>query len=205
MYKIKSPQGFTLLELIIVVAIVAILASVAAPSFDELIKNNSVKALEHELNTSITFARSEALTRQKPVSIACVTSNSGGCKGDWSEGWVVFVDDKSGDYADGVLNTDEEILLSKANNGKATALIKDPDANSTRDGITFNYKGYSMDDSRASVVVCASSKEAYYARGLVLERSGRLMRSKDTTGDGVHEEVLLDNSGDVQSAALNCL
>lgn len=205
MYKIKSSQGFTLLELIIVVAIAAILVGIAVPSFDGLIKNNSVKALEHELNTSIAFARGEALTRQKPVSIACVTSDSGGCNGDWSEGWVVFVDDKAGSYADGVLNTDEDVLLSKANNGKATVVIKDPDASSTRNDITFNYKGYSVDDSRASVVVCASSKEAYYARGLVLERSGRLMRSKDTDGDGVHEEVLLDSSGNVQSAALSCL
>lgn len=203
MNKIKCSQGFTLLELIIVVSIAAILVGIAVPSFDGLIKKNTIKALEHELHTSIAFARAEALTRQKPVSITCVNT-VGDCEGDWSAGWVVFVDDDAGDYADGVLDANEEVLLSKENNGKATALVKDPDSGDTRNAIVFNYKGYSRDDSRASVVICTALKEAYYARGLVLERSGRLMRSKDSTGDGVHEEVLLNSDGSVQKTALNC-
>lgn len=201
MYKIKPHNGFTLLELIIVLAIAAILVGIAVPSFDGYIKKNAVQALEHELNTSIILARGEALSRQKPITITRTTS-SGLSTGNWSEGWIVFIDVD----ADGLLDSGEETLFSKTNNGKASVRASNPDksTNAAINFVTFNYKGYSNDDSRASFTVCPQTKELSYSRGLILERSGRLMRSKDTTGDGVHEVILLDDSGNVQKTPLSC-
>lgn len=187
--------GFTLLELLIVITIAAILVGIAIPSFDGYIKKNAVEALEHELNTSINLARGEALTRQRPVSIACIDTSSGGinttvaCGGDWSGGWVVFVDDSSSSFANGLLDASEEVLFAKKYKGNARVAVSDPDNNDAGlSAITLNFRGALHDDSRAFALFCSSSDEAIFARGLLLERSGRLMRSRDSDNDGIHNK-----------------
>lgn len=77
-------QGFTLVELIVVVALVAILAALAAPSFRGVLASQRVKAAASDLGNSLSYARSEAIKRNTTVS---VVSASGG----WASGWTVSV------------------------------------------------------------------------------------------------------------------
>jgi len=80
--KQNSARGFTLLELMVTLAIAAILASIAAPSFKGLIESQRVRSASNELISSLNFARSEAVTRNTDIS---VTQASGG----WTSGWTV--------------------------------------------------------------------------------------------------------------------
>lgn len=95
--KLKSKsanRGFTLLELLILVAVMAILLSVAVPSFFSAIQNSRMTAQANDLVTAFQLARSEALKRNVPISI-CASDTSAAtptCGSDWSEGWLVIID-----------------------------------------------------------------------------------------------------------------
>lgn len=86
-------NGFTLIELMIVVALMAILMALAGPSFTKLMNSNRLQTMADNFYTSVVLARSEALTRNVPV-IMCKSSNGSTCvtTGDWEQGWIVFED-----------------------------------------------------------------------------------------------------------------
>lgn len=87
----RQTAGFTLIELIVTISIATILASLAAPNFSRLIKENRLTAGTNELVSALILARSEALKRSNNVSI-CASTDQATCSGsDFSTGWVVFV------------------------------------------------------------------------------------------------------------------
>lgn len=95
--KIIREAGFTLLELIIAIAIAIILATVAVPSFNSTIKNSKLTSSARSLIAEFEFARSEAVKRNVPVTI-CASTNATACNtDDWESGRIVFVDDGAGD------------------------------------------------------------------------------------------------------------
>ena len=65
----RASQGFTLIEAMVVVALVAILAALAAPSFTTTIANQRVSSAAQELQTLLLFARAEAVYRRTPTAV----------------------------------------------------------------------------------------------------------------------------------------
>ncbi len=94
--------GFTIIELMIVVAIIGILATVAAPSLRDLVLNQRMKTVSLDLYTSLALARSEAVKRN--TGEVKVIANSGG----WQNGWKVCVDTN----ADGDCDTTEVVVIA---------------------------------------------------------------------------------------------
>lgn len=86
-------SGFTLVELMIVIAIMAIMMAVAAPGWIDTVRNGAVKSTGDRLLSSMSFARSEAIKRNTIVSV-CPSSNSTTCSGSWGNGsgWIVISD-----------------------------------------------------------------------------------------------------------------
>ncbi len=93
-------RGFTLIELMVTLAVLAIVVAMAAPSFNSMIANNRSSGMATELTAALNFARSEAIKRVKPVSI-CPSSDGVACLtgADWPKGWLVFVDKATSDSA----------------------------------------------------------------------------------------------------------
>lgn len=90
-------KGFTLLELIVTLSILAIVMALAFPSFSSLLIKQKIKSKRDELMSAFQYARTEAVTQNRSVSICASTnswSNSPTCSGntDWSTGWIVFYD-----------------------------------------------------------------------------------------------------------------
>ncbi|WP_372661108.1 GspH/FimT family pseudopilin [Hydrogenophaga sp.] len=88
--------GFSLIEVLVAVAVVAVLLSLAAPSFSSFFARYRVDTTREEMIASIQLARVEAIRQAKEVVLARSTANcspalSGGAT-DWSCGWVVFTD-----------------------------------------------------------------------------------------------------------------
>jgi len=89
----KAHSGFTLLELMVSIGVLAILLAIGVPTFQNVIRNNRIAGSTNELVTALTYARSEAMKRGDPVTV-CASSDEAVCTGDtdWSTGWIVFVD-----------------------------------------------------------------------------------------------------------------
>ena len=89
--------GFTAIELMVVVSIVAILAALAAPSFSPLIENWRVRESAEQLQSTLYYARSEAIKRGGQVLIQKIPNNTNGCTTAtgtraWDCGWIVCHD-----------------------------------------------------------------------------------------------------------------
>lgn len=93
----RRMSGFTLIELITAITIMAVLAGLAAPSFSSFIANQRIRNTSFDLMAALMLARSEAVTRNGNVSFAKAGE-------EWSGGWTVKVDDVD----------DTEILIQAA-------------------------------------------------------------------------------------------
>lgn len=105
-----ATRGFTLIELLFVVALVALLATLAGPSFQDLIRNSRLRTTTFDLYSSLMYARSEAIKRNADIDIVPVA-------GGWINGWKVQLGASSS-----VLRAQDAVAASISIDGPAAAL-----------------------------------------------------------------------------------
>lgn len=96
-------NGFTLVELLMTLAVMAILVTFAVPSFSAMLGSSKLTAASNTLLSSMHLARSEAIKRNSRVAL-CKTADGVSCAfaGGWEQGWIVFHDNNnSGDRDSG--------------------------------------------------------------------------------------------------------
>ena len=97
---VNRMSGFTLVEIMISIAVVAILLTIGIPSFRYVTNSNRIAAEINGLLGDMQYARSEAITEGQTVTV-CVSTNSTSCAGaavsTWEKGWLVF-SDVNGDH-----------------------------------------------------------------------------------------------------------
>jgi len=91
--QVNGSRGFTLIELMVTIAVLAIVVTIGVPSFRNIIVSNSVAFDRDEFFTLVTFARSEAIKRGTAITI-CKSSNGTSCDDSlgWNGGWLAFHD-----------------------------------------------------------------------------------------------------------------
>jgi len=80
--SVRRNKGFTLIESLMVIAILAIVAAIAIPSVQEAQSNSLVRSVSADLVSALAEARSQAIGRQRNISLTPVG-------GDWRNGWVM--------------------------------------------------------------------------------------------------------------------
>jgi len=192
-YLKKYSIGFTLIELIVTIAIAGIMMSIAIPSFTQTIRNSRLTTNINQLVTSLNLARSEAIKRGQPVTVL----RTGGGTGVWEQGWTVFTDlDGDGVQEDnGALDDDILIRVYSAlpNNFTLRASGKDKNDNIVDiDNVTFQSSGISNNSNVINFVLCENSDgnnipEANTSRLVLINMVGRVRMGDDADNNGIQE------------------
>lgn len=105
--NIPRSRGFTLIELMMAVAVAAVLLALAGPSFQQALNGSRLSSAASELTAAVQLARSEAIRNNRRVTL-CRSTDGSACNttsSDWT-GWIMFVDSN----IDGVRNAAEPLL-----------------------------------------------------------------------------------------------
>lgn len=84
----SKQRAFTLVEMFIVLALLAIFAQVAVPALQDFIEANQQQALQEQITRAIHKARTHAVTHRVQVEL-CGSRDGIACHNDWSEGWLL--------------------------------------------------------------------------------------------------------------------
>lgn len=111
-FKQNRRNGFTLVELLIVIVIVAILASLAAPSFSSFMNNTRQSSAQSQLFADLNRARSEAIKRNARI-LVCTTADGITCSTstNWSSNWMVCYDVDADNNCDPTSTADPNPLV----------------------------------------------------------------------------------------------
>jgi type IV fimbrial biogenesis protein FimT len=85
--------GFTLIESLITLALIAILFAIIAPNFKHFFQQSNNQAIASQLMHAIQFARSQAIINNKKMMM-CSSDNQKNCGGNWQQGFIIISDSR---------------------------------------------------------------------------------------------------------------
>jgi type IV fimbrial biogenesis protein FimT len=174
----KRQAGFNLTELMIVVAIVAILLSIGVPSYRYITNSYRMSAEVNGLMGDLMYARSEAI--KEGVTVTTCTSKDGHTCDlgavTWQEGWIIFQDLQNDQTVDGL---DQVLRVQQAFQGGDTFI-----ANNNVNAITFNREGFATTPAAGfastTIALKDSTANATWTRCLYVTNIGQMATETPT-------------------------
>ena len=177
-------SGFTLIEAMVTLAVVAVVLSAGVPSFSAMIKNNRLATESHALRTVLSAARFEAQAQRSAVTV-CRSTNAIDCStGDWGAGYMAFIDLDG----DAQLDDGEQLLEYRVQNTQGIGV-----SYSQAGGILrFDGSGNAA-ESNGTFTFC-DDRGAVAARGLVVSVVGRVRPAVMSEREG-STHIVQDHDG----------
>jgi len=183
----RDPAGFTLLELMVVLAIAGLLFAVAIPAMGDFIRNSRITGAANDVMAALHFTRSEAVKRRLPVTL-CTSANAIQANNTANPnatcansalltGWIAFVDTNQSGQRD----AGETILFNHEpmNNQIVARSSVAPFR------VTYLLNGFALNPNAAQLVLCdqrgntPSGGELSSARGILISVTGRAGVTRD--------------------------
>jgi len=169
--------GFSLVELMVTVAVLGVITAIAIPSFGEILDSSRRTSVAGELASDFSLARTEAARRGKRVTV-CVSNDGATCSSaatDWKSGWIVFSDVA----ADGVLATADGDELLRRKDALSGGLSFVSSGFTTSGRVQFRPSGAA--DSGGAFLLCKPGKPGANGRQISLSFSGAVIRTTGVT------------------------
>ncbi|GHD48545.1 type IV fimbrial biogenesis protein FimT [Marinobacter persicus] len=183
----KHDSGFTLIELIVTIAVLAIVSMYAIPSFREVVMNNRLTAQTNEVTSLISYARSEASKVLGGVVTVCGSTDGATCSGNnaLETGIIIFYDEDM----DRTLDGSDELLKVQGALGGGNSLRIRGMTSSGGNYIQFDSKGFPRslsvgDDGSGTFIIC-DERGAGQARAVSINASGQAYLARDTDDNGI--------------------
>lgn len=177
MQKLKKRQlGITLLEMMITLAIAAILVTIVAPGAQSILQKNQIAAEINDVSAALQFARFQAIEQQR-TTIVCPSSDYSQCDNDdWRLAKIVFTDANGNGRRDA-----NEALLFSTQPMSSTNAMTGPDQ-------SIRFDDFGGITAATSILLCPNNNNDELARQLDINLQGKVRLSRDTNNDGVHED-----------------
>jgi len=162
-----AQNGFTVIELMVTVAVAAILVAIAVPAFNSFVLNDRDISQFNSLVASFNYARSEAIKQNLRIGVAvCPSSNGNTCSGTaaWSGGWIVLNQDPR------LAGTPQAVIQAVpalAGGNTVTATL------SGANGIVFQYNG-GLASSQALAIKICDPRGSAFAREVEVNATGKV-------------------------------
>ncbi len=160
----KKNSGFTLLELVIVVAVVAILTMIAIPSMSTFSQNDRLTTNINTLVGHLAYARSEAVKSSQQV-VVCASNDAATCSGGWDDGWIVYIDaDADNSFTAGEVVIRAQQALEGNNTLTATGIGSQ---------IVYDNRGFVNAASVGSMLLC-DHRSGAFGKTIRITSTGRV-------------------------------
>lgn len=166
----RSARGVHLTELLVVIAVLAVLLAASWPALQPLLLRQRADALQLTLHASLSSARSEAVRRRELIGL-CASVDGLRCSDDWSAGWIIY---RSGDRRGEPASS--EVILSH-HTGRSDVSIH-AQASSGRPQLFFQADGRSP-GANLTLRICAGNR----LHGALIVNNGGRARSERVDHD----------------------
>ncbi|RZI82175.1 MAG: prepilin-type N-terminal cleavage/methylation domain-containing protein [Rubrivivax sp.] len=164
----KVQRGFSMIEIVVTIAIMGILMATAAPGMGDWLRNTKVRNAAESIQSGLQQARAEAVRRNRPVSFSLVSTMDNTCALSSANGsWVVSGDANPASHCgDAISSTVAPKLVAKGamSDGGSAVVAATNAAGTAATTVTFNGFGMVSGASAIQRILVKSSDDAYQRR-----------------------------------------
>jgi len=195
--KLKA-EGFTLLELLVTIAIAGVLLGIGLPSFGNMMAESRISAQYNSFVGSLYQARSEAIKGGADITVcprSAIEATSCGGADDWENGWIVFRDQtNSPSETVALIETQDSIISVKpAMKGLNTVMAFGSSTNQVSNVADVAYVRYLQNGSSSlttgSIVICDAVRGSPSSRALNVSLTGDIRRGSEAANSTIPRDA----------------